>query len=225
VLPVINLRLVSDLADIDRVRQDLVQMTTTKKAAPAAAAGPVEAHWDGDALAVERPLEPDNAADLKVALVGGADQGSVFIHHVERTILHPVTERDDAAHPESLLLGRGDLVADALARDLPLELGKREQHVERQSAHRRGGVEALCDRHKGHLVRVKELDQLGEVRQGAGQPVDLVDDNHIDAAGPHSDEESLKGWPLHRAARETAVVEVIADEPPALMGLALDVGL
>src|ERR1019366_5029892 len=41
-----------------------------------------------------------------------------------------------AAHPHALGLRRGDLVANALARDLALELGEREQHVERQTPHR-----------------------------------------------------------------------------------------
>ena len=32
--------------------------------------------------------------------------------------------------------------------------------------------------------RVEQLDQLGEVRQRAGQPVDLVDDDDVDLPGP-----------------------------------------
>ena len=31
-------------------------------------------------------------------------------------------------------------------------------------------------------MRIEQLDQLGEVGERAGQPVDLVDDHHIDAA-------------------------------------------
>ena len=32
---------------------------------------------------------------------------------------------------------------------------------------------------------IEELDQLGEVGQRSGQPVDLVDDDDVDLAGPN----------------------------------------
>jgi hypothetical protein len=40
---------------------------------------------------------------------------------------------------------------------------------------------------------IEELDELGEVGQRAGQPVDLVDHHHIDKAGLHIGEEPLQG--------------------------------
>jgi hypothetical protein len=42
----------------------------------------------------------------------------------EILVLDVIAERHVAAHPHALLLGRGDLVADALAGDLALELGE-----------------------------------------------------------------------------------------------------
>jgi hypothetical protein len=39
-------------------------------------------------------------------------------------------------------------------------------------------------------VLVKQIDQLGEIRQRAGQAVDLVDDNDVDLASPHVVEEA-----------------------------------
>ena len=56
-----------------------------------------------------------------------------------------VAERRIAAHPDALLLGGGELVPDALAGDLALELGEGQQHIERQPTHRGGGVERLGD--------------------------------------------------------------------------------
>jgi hypothetical protein len=67
---------------------------------------------------------------------------------------------------------------------------------------------------------VEELDQLGEVGERAGQPIDLIDDDHIDASGLHVDEQLLQGRPVHRSAGEAAVVIVISDQPPAFMRLA-----
>jgi hypothetical protein len=44
-------------------------------------------------------------------------------------------------------------------------LGKRQQDIEGEPAHRAGGVELLGDRHKRHRVAVEQLDQLGKVSQ------------------------------------------------------------
>ena len=118
-----------------------------------------------------------------------------------------------------------DLVADALGGDLALELGKRQQHVQRQPAHRGGGVELLGDRDEGHIVLVEQLDELGEVGQRAGQAVDLVDDDDVDLAGPHIVQQPLQGWPVGVAAREAAIVVFASQQRPAGMGLAADIGL
>ena len=55
-------------------------------------------------------------------------------------VLDPVAERRAAAHPHALHAAGAELVADALGRHLPLELGEGEQHVEGQPAHRGRGV-------------------------------------------------------------------------------------
>ena len=82
--------------------------------------------------------EPDRSASV---LVDG-----------DLAILGVVAERHHAADPQSLALGGGDLVADTLGGDLPLELGKGQQHVERQPAHRGGRVELLGDGDKGDIM-------------------------------------------------------------------------
>ena len=79
-----------------------------------------------------------------------------------------IANRWDAAHPHPLALAGGNLVPDALASHLALKLGKGQQHVEHQSAHGRGRVELLGDRHKGHALSLKDFDHLGEVSQAAG---------------------------------------------------------
>jgi hypothetical protein len=56
-----------------------------------------------------------------------------------------VAQRDEAAHPHALLTRGGELVANALADDLALELREGEQDVERQPSHRRRRVERLGD--------------------------------------------------------------------------------
>ena len=73
-------------------------------------------------------------------------------------------------------------------------------------------------------MRVEQFDQLGEVGERAGQPVDLVDDDDVDPASANVVKEPLERWPLHRAAGVAAVVVVGSDQLPAFVGLALDVG-
>ena len=72
---------------------------------------------------------------------------------------------------------------------------------------------------------VEQLDELGEVGERAGQAIDLVDDHHINRSGLHVGQEPLQGRAVHRPSREAPIVVVGFDQDPALMGLALDVGL
>ena len=49
-------------------------------------------------------------------------------------------------------LGGSNLVPDTLGRDLPLELGKGQEHVEGEPTHRRRRVELLGDRDEGDIM-------------------------------------------------------------------------
>src|SRR5712672_2952339 len=92
----------------------------------------------------------------------------------------PITERRYPAHPHPLLLRGGDLVADALADDLTLELRKGQQNVQGQASHRGRRVELLRDRNKGRTSGIEDLDDLGKIGERAGQPVDFVHDDDVD---------------------------------------------
>jgi hypothetical protein len=108
--------------------------------------------------------------------------GLAFVGH-QPAVLDVVAQRRHAAHPHTLALAGRDLVADALAGDLALELGEGQQDVQHQPPHRGRRVELLGDRHERHAIAFEHFDHLGEVRQAARQAVDLVDDDHIDLAG------------------------------------------
>ena len=121
--------------------------------------------------------QPVDAAEFQIAPEYGPNLFR-FLSTIEKlAILEFVAKRHHATDPEPFALGGGDLVADALGRDLALELGEGQQHVERQTPHRGGGVELLGDRDEGHTMGIEQLHQLGEVGQRAGEPVDLVDDD------------------------------------------------
>ena len=136
-----------------------------------------------------------------------------------------VSKRRKPSHPHAFFLGGGDLVPDALAGDLPLELGEGEEDVEGQSSYRRGGVESLSHRDKRHRMGVEGLDHPDEVREGAGEPVHLVDNDYIDPARLDVIQEALERRPLGRPSREASVVVACRQWFPPFSTLALDVRL
>jgi len=74
-------------------------------------------------------------------------------------------------------------------------------------------------------VGVEQFDQLGEVGERSGEPVDLINDYDVDTTSGDVIEQLAERWALHRAAGEAAIVVVVAHQLPAFMGLAFDVGL
>ncbi len=71
---------------------------------------------------------------------------------------------------------------------------------------------------------VEQLDELGEVGQRPGQPVDFVDNDHVDLAGPHVRKEPPQRRSLSIAAREPAIIVSGTQQAPAGMRLAADIG-
>src|SRR5436305_2469333 len=88
-----------------------------------------------------------------------------------------------------------------------------------EAPHAAGRIEGLGDRHERNRMLVEQLDQLGEVRERPGQPVDLVDHDDVDLTGPDLGQELLQGGTLERGTREGAIVIVVGDEAPALVRL------
>src|SRR5271166_5471516 len=188
-------------------------------------ARPVRPRRKPDVFLIKNGLEPHDAADLEIAPKEIKYERGMLLDDMERPVLDPIADRNHAAHPDALLLRGGDLVPDPLAGDLALELGEGEKHIQSQPPHAGRRVERLGDRDERHLMRVEELDQLGEVGERARQPVDFVDHDHVDATSAHVVEQPFEGRPLHRAAGVAAIVVAVADQLPAFVGLALDIGL
>ena len=176
------------------------------------------------ARGVQLACDGERRAGLGEAVEDPAHERRLALDHHQPAVLDLVAERRPAAHPHALLARGRELVADALADDLALELGEAEQDVERQPAHRGRGVELLGDADEGHVVALEHVDQLGEVRQRAAEAVDLVDHDDVDQPGLDVAQQPLQRRPLQRAARDPAVVVVVGQRDPALALLAGDVG-
>ena len=207
--------LVDDLAEVHAVVQQLVDRLLAESAARlgADAFGRVVSHHvGGRAIAGEVREDPPH-------------HGCLSLVDDKQTALHVVAQRQRPAHPHALGLTGGDLVADALAGDLTLELGEGQQHVQHQPPHRGGGVDLLGHGAEAHAAAVEHFHHAREVGERAAEPVDLVDHHDVDAAGVDVGQQALERGPLHVATGEATVVVVIRHRNPALVRLALDEGV
>src|ERR1700757_1303440 len=153
----------NDLAEIGAFLQHQVERAARKWLAADEATGSARPRFALDAAGVELLLHQPNRAEFGIAAEDRAHDLRLAVDDNELAILYPIAERRDAAHPHPLLLRGGDLVADALANDLALELGKRQQHIEGQAPHRRRRIELLCHRNKGGAPLIEDLDDLGKI--------------------------------------------------------------
>jgi hypothetical protein len=96
-----------------------------------------------------------------------------------------------------------------------LELGEHGQHLQHHPPGRRAGVERLRRRTQCDLVRVELLSQLGELTDLAGEPVDAVDEQQIDAALAGEIERRLQARPVELGAGRPVLM--VGDDPPALL--------
>ena len=215
---------VPNAADEQRIAQHRVELAAGEASAAAHAAAAMPSLWRPDAAGVQFGADRIHRAERQVALEDALHQRGFFRHRHKAAPLGAVADRNDPAHPHALGLGGGDLVADALGGDLALELGEGEQHVQRQPAHRRGGVEGLGDRDEADPGGIEGRHDPGEVGERPGQAVDLVDDHRIDLAGLDVGEQPGEGRALQRAAGIAAVIVAVRERAPALVLLAENVG-
>ena len=141
-----DLALECHLADIEPVAQHIEQWALGERnAAPDGAAREL-ANFGGQPFRSEIGDQAIDAAQFKVALENEAD-GSCFVRvDGELAVAQRIPERNHASDPQALAFGGGDLVADALGRDLAFELGEGQENIQGQPAHRCRRVELLGHR-------------------------------------------------------------------------------
>jgi hypothetical protein len=72
---------------------------------------------------------------------------------------------------------------------------------------------------KLHAMAVEHIDHPREIGQRARQAVDLVDHHDVDPPGLDIGHQAFERGPVHVAAREPAILVVVGDGNPALLGL------
>src|SRR5215208_741549 len=129
VLSWIILALMDHFTDVHAVAQTIRERPLGEdNATPQRAISP-PAHLGADALLAKRLGELRETAEFEIAPEDEPDLLGFGCVHDELLIADLVPERHGSTHAQALLLRGGDLVADALARDLALEPGKREQDI------------------------------------------------------------------------------------------------
>src|SRR3984957_9559929 len=102
-------------------------MPPAEQAAASRAATAIDADRNPNAVSLELLFEAHHASRLEIAAKQGPHDCCMLLDDMQRPIVDPVAQGYHAAHPHSLLLRSGDFVPDTLARNLPLELGERQQ--------------------------------------------------------------------------------------------------
>ena len=167
-------------AHVKRIGQQFVESAAGEGAAARAHAAFRYPQLGDHATLLEVLLQAPHRAEFEIALKDLPDGGRLaWINH-QTALADVIADGRHPAHPHALAFGGGNLVADAFPGDFALELGEGEQDVEGQTAHRSRRIELLGDRNERDPLGVEYFDHLGEVRQRAGQPVDLIDHHHID---------------------------------------------
>jgi hypothetical protein len=123
-LPRKNLALVPDLTDEEPVAEKVGEGASTERNAPTDLARAELSRRGADVSGSEVAHKLVDAADLQVP---AEDQpypfGFLFNDH-KLAVPQFIAEGEGATYPEPLALGGGDLVANALGGDFPLELSK-----------------------------------------------------------------------------------------------------
>ena len=116
------------------------------------------------------------------------------------------------------------LVPDAVSQHLPLELCEREQNAQHQSAEAVLRVERLGHANESDFVLFEQIDEPDEVGQRTGEPVELVDYDHVYEPLLHGAQKTRQVRPVEVAAGVAAVVVALRKLGPVSVALRADVG-
>src|ERR1700677_520851 len=128
--------LMPNLAEINRIRKQLVERTAGECVAARLPAVLCDPDFGADASPIQIFHQEPDATELQISAKYLSHRLRFRLIDHQATLMHVVADRDQTTHPYALLLGSGDLVADSLPRHLALKLGEGQQDVECQASHR-----------------------------------------------------------------------------------------
>src|SRR6516164_5438116 len=130
VLARMGLSLVTDLAAVGAVPQHQVERPAREWLATDHPTRGTRPRLALASLGFELFLQQPHRAEFGIAAKDRAHEFRLAVDDDQLAVAPPIPERRHPAHPHPLLFSGGDLVADALADDLALELRKGQQNIE-----------------------------------------------------------------------------------------------
>jgi hypothetical protein len=192
-----------DLADVDAVAEDRQHRDVAPAAALAGAmALVVEPVGDGAGAQAFVAVQVEDHPDDWAVFVGGQEAGLLAV----RADLEGVAERWRADGPAALggfAFHAADYPVDD---DCPLELGEDGQDLHDHATHRSVGVEVLGRGDQRDPGVVEGVDDVQQPADGAGEPIQPVDQQHVVQAGSCVAQRALEpvtvqGWRRWRRRR------------------------
>src|SRR5208282_1799774 len=127
-----TIALVSNLADVDWVRKEMVERAARERFAAAAISFLGDLDYRDEPPRFKIVFQSAHVPQLEVALKDALDDFGFLVVQHQFAVAHLVSHGRCTADPHPLAFGSGDLVADALADDLTFELGEGQQYVQGQ---------------------------------------------------------------------------------------------
>ena len=120
---VVNVLVMLELADVDRVGNQLVEHAGANRARVAGCRC-VRLLIGGGRFARHLCRQRRHGVQFEISGEQTSDEAGLGLLNQELAAVDMISEWDSSSHPHALGLQCGDLVADALCRDLPLELSE-----------------------------------------------------------------------------------------------------
>ena len=93
--------------------------------------------------------------------------------------------RDTPTHIKALLTAGIVSVCNSLLSGFPLQLCKYNADIEHSATHWGTGIKFFRRRNKVNVVLLEQFHEIGKVQNGAGNAVELIDNNGVNQALPN----------------------------------------
>lgn len=142
----------------------------------------------------------------------------MLVGHEALVVVAAVAERDAPVGPVALLGAALDPGGDPVDDRGVLELGEHGEHLQHHPPRRRTRIERLGGRLQDDAEAVELLGELRELAHLPREPIDAVDQQHIDPLPAGEVERRLQAGPVEAGAGRAVLV--VGDDPPAFLHMA-----
>src|ERR1700730_11599931 len=105
--------LVANLANVNGIGKQFVERSPEKQVPTRSFTVPCNSHLRADATTIQILHQESDGTEVQISIEYPSHRFRFRLIHDQAAIDHVVTDRHQTAHPHALLLGGGDLVANA----------------------------------------------------------------------------------------------------------------